>query len=65
MIFTFHNFLLEIEESDDEMGEDFSGQLDCHDDERNGEIGGADDQDDQDFSTRDILLQHNLWLMDD
>ena len=47
------------------MREDFNGQLDCHDDERNGEIGSADDQDDQDFSTRDILLRHNLWLMDD
>ena len=60
-IFTLHNFLLEVEESDDEMGE----ELDYHDNERNGEIGSADDQDDQDFSTRDILLRHNLWLMDD
>ena len=63
-IFTLHNFLLD-EESDDDMEDEDFGQLDCHDDERNeGEIDTAD-QDDQDFSTRDILLRHSLWLMDD
>ena len=47
------------------MREDFNGHLDCHDDERNkGEIDTAD-QDDQDFSTRHILLRHSLWLIDD
>ena len=60
-IFTLHNLLLDEESDDDIEDED----LDCQDDERNeGEIDAAD-QDDQDFSTRDILLRHSRWLMDD
>ena len=60
-IFILHNFLFEVEELNDERKKDFSGQLDCYDDERNeGEIDDTDDQNIQDFSTRDILLGYNL-----
>jgi hypothetical protein len=59
-IFTLHNFLVDVEDLKDEDVEEVEvdrAEIDMEIDEGN-EIG-----DNQDFSTRDILLRYTQWLM--
>src|SRR5579859_4107082 len=59
-IFTLHNFLVDVEDLKDEEVEEVEvdgAEIDMEIDE------GNEIRDDQDFSTRDILLRYTQWLM--